>query len=78
MNDECVDRSLHDLTELFGLNHIRSTINRYLFRNSRPGENESKYCPQYLQSLCSGVGIHSEAASIVLRRYRARYPAQRL
>ena len=24
------------------------------------------------------LGIHSEAASIVLRRYRARYPAQRL
>ena len=48
------------------------------FRNSHPSENELKYCPQYLQSLCSGVGIHSEAASIVLRRYRARYPAQRL
>lgn len=27
----CVDSSLHDLAELFGLNHIRSTINRYLF-----------------------------------------------
>ena len=27
----CVDSPLHNLTELFGLNHIRSTINRYLF-----------------------------------------------
>ena len=53
-------------------------VDKLRFHNSRPSENESKYCPQYLQSLCSGVGIHSEATSIVLRRYRARYPAQRL
>ena len=53
-------------------------VDKLRFQNSRPGENESKYCPQYLQNLCSDVGIHSEAASIVLRRYRARYPAQRL
>ena len=53
-------------------------VGKRKFRNSHPSENESKYCPQYLQSLCSGAGIHIEAASTVLHRYTERYPAQKL
>ena len=44
----CVNSSLHDLAELFGLHHIRSTINRYLF------------CYQFFQQLdCQVLLFHS-------------------